>query len=157
MSIRIGNKEVEFTDVKLMTENNVEKTAYKTGESFIVQMDYFCNKQGMEVNFGIGIFRDDGIHAYGTNTLIEHDTLVRAGQKGRVQIFIKNNCLLPGKYMLDVAMHSVDGIRYDDIRNVTPFIITADIKDVGMCRLDNYWIVDGKQLAKRRYENIVKN
>ncbi len=154
LSIRIGNKEAEFTDVKLMTEDGVEKTVYKTGESFVVQMEYHCNKQGLDVNFGIGIFRDDGIHVYGTNTLIEHDTLVQARQKGRVQIIIKNNCLLPGKYMLDVAMHSEDGIRYDDIRNVTPFVITANKKDVGICRLDNYWIVDGEQLAKRSYGEV---
>ena len=154
LSIRIGNKEAEFTDVKLMTEDGVEKTVYKTGESFVVQMEYHCNKQGLDVNFGIGIFRDDGIHVYGTNTLIEHDMLVQAQQKGRVQIIIKNNCLLPGKYMLDVAMHSEDGIRYDDIRNVTPFVITANKKDVGICRLDNYWIVDGEQLAKRSYEKV---
>lgn len=154
LSIRIGNKEAEFTDVKLMTEDGVEKTVYKTGESFVVQMEYHCNKQGLDVNFGIGIFRDDGIHVYGTNTLIEHDMLVQAQQKGRVQIIIKNNCLLPGKYMLDVAMHSEDGIRYDDIRNVTPFVITANKKDVGICRLDNYWIVDGEQLAKRSYGEV---
>lgn len=154
LSIRIGNKEAEFTDVKLMTEDGVEKTVYKTGESFVVQMEYHCNKKGLDVNFGIGIFRDDGIHVYGTNTLIEHDMLVQVQQKGRVQIIIKNNCLLPGKYMLDVAMHSEDGIRYDDIRNVTPFVITANKKDVGICRLDNYWIVDGEQLAKRSYEKV---
>lgn len=154
LSIRIGNKEAEFTDVKLMTEDGVEKTVYKTGESFVVQMEYHCNKKGLDVNFGIGIFRDDGIHVYGTNTLIEHDMLVQVQQKGRVQIIIKNNCLLPGKYMLDVAMHSEDGIRYDDIRNVTPFVITANKKDVGICRLDNYWIVDGEQLAKRSYGEV---
>ena len=51
--------------------------------------------------------------------------------------------------MLDVAMHSIDGVRYDDIRNVSPFIITAVKKDVGICRLENYWEVDGKSLIKK--------
>lgn len=151
LSIRIGNREVEFVDVKLMDEKGIERMNFKNGESFVVQMDYLCNKEGLEVNFGIGIFRDDGVHVYGTNTMIEHDVLVHVNQKGRVKIIVKNNCLLPARYMLDVAMHSIDGVRYDDIRNVTPFIITANKKDVGICRLDNYWIVDGENLKKRNY------
>ena len=150
-SIRIGNFDVEFIDVKLMDINGNEKKVFKNGENFVVQMDYIGHRAGLEINFGIGIFRDDGVHVYGTNTLIEHDCLVKIKEKGRVKITVKNNCLLPARYMLDVAMHSQDGVRYDDIRNVTPFTITANKKDVGICRLDNFWEVDGILLDKRKY------
>ena len=151
LSIRIGNKMIEFTDVVLMDVKGTKKTIFKTGESFIVQMRYKKQHGVSEGNFGIGIFRDDGVHVYGTNTLIENGSLVHVNEEGVVSIVIKDNCLLPAKYMLDVAIHSADGIRYDDIRNIIPFIVTADKRDIGVCRLDNYWIVDGKKVVKRTY------
>ncbi len=153
LSIRIGNKKIQFTDVKLMDTDGKEKTVFKSGESFVVQMDYKSDEQDLLGNFGIGIFRDDGVHAYGTNTLIEHDSLVPIKEKGRVVITVTDNCLLPARYMLDVAIHSKDGIRYDDIRNIIPFRITANKKDIGLCRLDNFWTVDGRRMEKREYED----
>lgn len=152
-SIRIGNHEIEFTDIRLTDMDGKRKTVFKNGESFIVHMDYVGHTTGIDGNFGIGIFRDDGVHVYGTNTLIEHDSLVKIKEEGQVKITVLNNCLLAGRYMLDVAIHSEDGIRYDDIRNVTPFEILAKKKDVGVCRLDNYWEVDGQRLGKRHYDN----
>ena len=151
LSIRIGNKKIRFTDVKLMDDNGTEKTVFQNGESFVVRMDYESDEKNLEGNFGIGIFRDDGVHVYGTNTLIEHDCLVKVNKHGRVTIKVTDNCLLPAKYMLDVAIHSADGVRYDDIRNIIPFNITAKKKDIGVCRLENYWSVDDKTLEKRTY------
>lgn len=146
LSIRIGNGQIRFTDVKLMDISGTEKTVFKTGEAFKVQMEYECNEANLKGNFGIGIFRDDGIHIYGTNTLIEHDRLVDIQPNGQVVITVTGNCLLPAKYMLDVAIHSADGIRYDDIRNIIPFMITADKWDVGVCRLNNFWMTDGNKM-----------
>ena len=143
LSIRIGNKQIKFTDVKLMDMNGTEKTIFRNGEAFVVQMNYETEESGLQGNFGIGIFRDDGVHVYGTNTLIEYDRLVDTKEKGRVEVVVTDNCLLPAKYMLDVAIHSKDGVKYDDIRNIIPFIITSYKQDVGVCRLDNYWTIDG--------------
>lgn len=151
LSIRIGNRDIEFTNIRLTDLDNNDKVVFKNGEAFEVHMEYAAHVVGLEANFGIGIFRDDGVHVYGTNTVIEHDHLVVVNPEGKVNIIIHDNCLLPGRYMLDVAIHSIDGVRYDDIRNVTPFEIVARKKDIGICRLDNEWEVDGKKLAKRSY------
>ena len=152
-SIRIGNKQISFSDVKLTDRFGNEKKIFKTGESFMVKMSYESREKNLQANFGIGIFRDDGVHIYGTNTLIECDCLVDIEESGTVAITVTDNCLLPANYMLDVAIHSRDGIRYDDIRNIVPFVITAAKQDVGVCRLDNHWTVNGETLAKRSYEN----
>lgn len=147
-SIRIGNKKVAFTDVKLLDMKGDKKSVFQNGESFSVCMDYKRNGEYLKGNFGIAIYRDDGVHVYGTNTDIEHDYLVPVNESGQVKIVIQNNCLLPGRYMLDVAIHSLSGERYDDIRNVTPFTITAAKRDAGLCRLENHWEVDGVSLQK---------
>lgn len=147
-SIRIGNKKVVFTNVSLLDMEGNRKSVFQNGESFVVCMDYKRNGEHLKGNFGIAIYRDDGVHIYGTNTDIEHDYLVPVNESGQVKIVIQNNCLLPGRYMLDVAIHSLSGERYDDIRNVTPFTITAKKRDAGVCRLENYWEVDGISLQK---------
>lgn len=152
-SIRIGNRKIRFSDVKLTDLAGQEKRVFRTGESFAVRMSYESEEEGLQANFGIGIFRDDGVHIYGTNTLIEHDSLVDIKKSGRVMITVTGNCLLPANYMLDVAIHSKDGIKFDDIRNIVPFLITANKRDVGVCRLDNYWTVNGETLGKRIYES----
>lgn len=148
-SIRIGNKKVVFTDVKLLDMEGNNKSVFQNSEPFVVRMDYKRNGEYLEGNFGIAIYRDDGVHIYGTNTDIEHDYLVPVNKSGQVKIIIQNNCLLPGRYMLDVAIHSLNGERYDDIRNVTPFTITARKRDSGVCRLENHWEVDGISLQKQ--------
>lgn len=147
-SIRIGNKKVVFTDIRLTDIKGNKKNIFQNGEPFTVCMDYKRNGDFLQGNFGIAIYRDDGVHIYGTNTDIEHDSLVSVNETGQVKIIIQNNCLLPGRYMLDVAIHSLSGERYDDIRNVTPFMITARKRDSGVCRLENYWEVDGVPLQK---------
>jgi hypothetical protein len=152
LSIRIGSFDIEFDDIKLMDAYNKEKKHFRNGEPFVVCMKYHSKVQGLEANFGIGIFRDDGVHVYGTNSLIEHDMFINVKEHGYVKILVQDNCLLPGRYMLDVAVHSKDGEKYDDIRNVTPFEIVARKKDLGICRLDSCWEVDGVKLTKRNYE-----
>lgn len=144
-TIRLGNKEIEFSKVELLDEHNNEKRVFQTGDTMIVKMSYKGNKDGLEGNFGIGIFRDDGVHCYGTNILIEHDQLIKVNPSGEVIVEIKNN-LLPGKYALDVAIHSEDGVLYDDIRNILEFRVFSNIRDIGVCRLNNKWIADGKTI-----------
>lgn len=148
-SVRIGNRDVEFEDVKLLNADDQETTVFKCKDVMKVRMFYKSNKEEVFGNFGIGIYRDDGVHCYGTNVLIETDQLVEVKEKGVVEIQIVDNCLLPGSYMLDVAIHSEDGIKYDDIRNIIPFQIQSMGKrDIGVCRLDNIWSVDGKTISE---------
>lgn len=145
-AIRMGNKFVEFTNV-FMLSNNKGKNVFITGDSITVKMIYQSNMNNLKGNFGIGIFRDDGVHCYGTNVIIEYDQLVDINKTGEVTIIFRNN-LLPGKYALDVAIHSIEGVLYDDIRNIMDFYVASDTRDIGICRLDNEWLVDGVKLKK---------
>lgn len=142
-SIRIGNRDVEFVNVELLNEKREPSKVFKCKENMIIRMHYHRNVDELEGNFGIGVYRDDGVHCYGTNILIEEDCLVKTKEDGVVELKITDNCLLPGNYMLDVAIHSEDGIRYDDIRNIIPFQIRSMGKrDVGVCRLESKWTIE---------------
>ncbi len=151
-SIRMGNKFIEFTNVQLLNKDNQPQITFNTGDAMIVKMIYKCDMNNLKGNFGIGIFRDDGVHCYGTNILIATNHMVDVNKSGEVKITIKNTCLLPGKYLLDVAIHSKDGVLYDDIRNILEFYIISLKKDIGVCRLDNSWSIDGVVLSQNEVE-----
>ena len=116
-------------------------------------MHYKTNNKQIKSVFGIRIFRDDGIHCYGTNTLIETEDLIKLNEDGKVIVCIDKLNFLSGKYLVDVSIHSEDGELYDDIRTFNSFRMIDDKRDEGICRLDNIWVVDGVTQKKRVYNN----
>ena len=68
-------------------------------------------------------------------------------ENGEVSVTFQNS-LLPGKYFLDIAVHSHDGIILDDIRRVQSFVVSSSKRDIGVCRLESEWYADGKALRK---------
>ena len=120
---------------------------FDTEDKITVYLKYKSEKKGLKGNFGYGIFREDSIHCYGTNVSIECDDFVPIEESGEVSVTFQNS-LLPGKYFLDVAVHSHDGIIFDDIRRVQSFVVSSSKRDIGVCRLQSEWSVNGKIFKK---------
>ena len=66
--------------------------------------------------FGIGIFRSDGLQCYGTNTFIDKLDKFNLTQDGYVIIQLDSVMLLPGEYVLDIAIECDIGIPVDYYR-----------------------------------------
>lgn len=139
-ALRMGTGEIEFTGVALLDGQMKPKAVFKTGDSMIIEMKYKTIKAGKKGNFGIGIFRDDDVHCYGTNVEIETNDKITTTEQGVVKVKIEKCQLLPGKYYLDVAVHGEEGYFFDDIRRVLSFYITLNKKDCGVCRLETEWL-----------------
>ena len=138
-AIRMGTGEIEFTDVELFDESGKNKNVFQTGDKIIIEMKYKTATPGLRGNFGIGIFRDDGVYCYGTNIEIEHDDKIVVSKKGYVRVVIEKCLLLRGKYFLDIAVHGDEGYYYDDIRRVLSFYMTKNKRDDGVFRLETKW------------------
>ncbi len=136
---RWGNKQIKIIDVKLFDKNNIEKYVYKTGEDMIIEIQYESYKKIEEPVIGIGIFRNDGIHCYGSNTNIEYISNILLKSKGVVKCHITGNSLISGEYKLDVAFHTIDGFDYDYYKDVRTFRMYSNIQDIGVVRLNHYW------------------
>lgn len=138
---RWGNKFVEITNIKLFDDSGKEKDVYRTGEQMNIVIGYKVNKAVDNVVFGIGVFRNDGVHCYGTNTNIDRIININLNKMGNVKcIFVKNN-LLEGEYALDVAIHAEDGFAYDYYKSAIRFRVYSGLSDVGVTRLDHEWII----------------
>ncbi len=133
-AIRMGTGAVRFTNALLCNAENQKQFIFNTEDKLKIILEYESHQPGLKGNFGYGIFREDGLHCYGTNILIETGECIPIQEHGRLEITVQN-ALLPAKYFLDIAVHSHDGIIFDDIRQVLSFAVTSDHYDIGVCRL----------------------
>lgn len=146
-AVRLGNQKVRFVGATL-TNNNGERTnIFRTGEDIWCTVQYESDDVGLLGNFGFGIFRDDCVHCYGTNISIEYDKYAEIKSQGEIKVRIKNS-LLPGRYFFDIAVHSPDGVFYDDIRRIQELRIFSDFHDVGVSRLETDWFIDDEMLNR---------
>ncbi|MDE6777428.1 MAG: ABC transporter ATP-binding protein [Oscillospiraceae bacterium] len=138
-AIRMGTQEIIFTDVQLRNMQNQKQYIFDTQEKIKIFLQYKSNNTGLKGNFGYGIFREDGLHCYGTNILIETGECIPIQEQGELEIIFQNS-LLPARYFLDIAVHSHDGIIFDDIRQVISFVVSSSKQDIGVCRLESSFL-----------------
>ena len=152
-AVRLGTGQVQFTDAALLDEDGESKYVFRTGDEITLRLKYHCvePEKTTKGNFGYGIFREDSVHCYGTNVEIESDSWVALQPNGEIEVRFRNH-LLPGRYFLDVAVHAPDGTYYDDIRRIQAFAVTSEHRDIGVCRLESQWFVDGKALERKTGE-----
>lgn len=145
---RWGSREIVIEEIRLLDKDGVHKTAFKSGERVSFTFKYTRhNKHIDNPIFGVGIFRNDGVNCYGTNTQIDKILDIKLKNTGTVTYTIDKLNLLEGRYCVDVAVVSEDGFPYDYIREITVFDVFTEIKDIGVIRLTHHWSVDNKELS----------
>lgn len=139
---RTGNRAIEITSVQMKDLETKEiKTSFRTGDHILIEVQYKRNDQSLEDSvMGIGIFRNDGLNCYGTNTFLDAQRKLSIKEKGMMQVTLEQISLLEGEYTLDIAFHDEYGVPYDYIRRVQSFSIYSDIKDVGVFRIKHEYI-----------------
>lgn len=140
---RYGNGKARIKSVQLLVDSRV-KNVVKKGTPATIRITYEGYKDLDDVDFGIGIFRDDGQSCYGTNTLIDRIQIpYEKGKEGIVEFFIKSVNLIAGQYNLDVAIEESQGIPVDYWKKVLRFEVISSVNDVGIAYLEHEWTIDG--------------
>lgn len=139
VGIRTGSGAIKICRVELISNNSVTNKI-KTESDTIICIKYRCDDLSIKKPIiGIGIFRNDGLNIYGTNTQIEHISNYELKDEGEVLIKIDKLNILPGEYLLDVAFHKDDGFAYDYWRNCISFSVYSDLEDIGVARQKHIW------------------
>lgn len=136
---RWGDGRARFTDIRLLDANGNETGVFITGEPMKIVMKYTVHGKIENPVCGIGIFRNDGTHCYGTNTHLDQIYGLDLKQKGKVILNIEKNMLLQGEYTLDVALHAEDGFSYDYYRYAKRFKVHSNVGELGITRLQHSW------------------
>lgn len=137
---RWGNKFIEIRNPVMLNEKNEVTNIFECGEEVKIKFDYIRhNKEVKNPVFGIGIFRNDGLNCYGTNTHIDRVKNISISDSGQVECILKELNLLEGEYTLDLAVHDENGLPYDYIRKILRFEVYSKTKDVGVFRICHEW------------------
>lgn len=138
---RWGGKEVEIVKVGIIDSDRQIKYAIITGDEISIEIQYKKNINMTNYVFGIGIFNQDRLQVYGTNTHIDSISINNLKEIGTVTFRIRNMKLLAGKYLLDVAVHDKNGRAYDYQTNICSFEVVNNLTDIGLVRLDHEWSI----------------
>jgi ABC-type polysaccharide/polyol phosphate transport system ATPase subunit len=140
-SKRWGNKMVEITSVKMLNRDAIENYSFECGQPARIVMRYTMHQKIDDLVFGIGIIRDDKVYCYATNTDIEQYKINVYPKTGTIECQLQNLYLLEGRYFLDVAAHTREGIPYDYWTQCLDFSVISRKKDAGITRLENDWLI----------------
>ncbi|MBM4466541.1 MAG: ABC transporter ATP-binding protein, partial [Chloroflexi bacterium] len=142
-SQRWGTRDVEISAVRIRNAASEEAYLFESGEAVTIEIAYRVHRPVEEPVFGIGIYRNDGVWCYGTNTDIEGIPTAGLSDQGVVRILFPSLPLLEGSYTLDVAVHARDGYPYDYHRNYCTFDVRSLVKDAGVFRPPHQWWING--------------
>ncbi|MBS5521799.1 MAG: ABC transporter ATP-binding protein [Clostridiales bacterium] len=138
---RWGNGYARINQVRMLDEHGKNQNAFATGSQVTIELDYTVRKKVEDAVFGIGIFNQGGQQIYGTNTRIDQMEEFNLDSSGSMKITLENVNLLPGVYLLDVAIESQVGIPVDYFREAYTFEMYSQIGDVGVARLNHQWYI----------------
>ena len=136
---RWGKREVEIVKVTLRNLAGQEKHVFSPEEGMVIEMEVVAYSPIKDFVFGVGVFNSMGVSCYGTNTQLEDFEPVLIEGENKVACRIERLNLINGTYYLDLAVHKRDGYPFDYHRNLYSFLVSSQLKDVGIARLDHRW------------------
>jgi len=114
------SKEIEQKSKGLLIEkvifldkNDKSKTTFLSGDFLKILIGYRAERTLNDIVFGIALYRSDGIHVYGTNSLLQSKNLIVKRGCGQVSFAIKKLPILSGEIKVTVAAHDRQGNNYD--------------------------------------------
>ncbi len=138
---RWGSGDARIRRIHVCTADGQEQRMFRTGDAVHIRVDYRVKKTVEDAVFGIGIFNRDGVQCYGTNTHIDKLPQFRLTQDGTMEIRLHEVDLLPGEYLIDIAIESGDGIPVDYYREACRIEMLSPIGDVGITRIGHTWTI----------------
>ncbi|HFC11534.1 MAG TPA: ABC transporter ATP-binding protein [Anaerolineae bacterium] len=124
---RHGTYEVEIIKVRFLDAAGVEQSTFHTEQPLIIEMYYDAHRPIYDPEFGIAIYRDDGVQITGPNNRIAGQNLGTIEGRGVVTYVVGRLSLLPSSYTVTVAIH--DGTlpqAYDYHAQAYKFRVVAD-------------------------------
>ncbi|MDX1415169.1 MAG: ABC transporter ATP-binding protein [Candidatus Promineifilaceae bacterium] len=139
---RWGSLEIEITNVRFLDASGSSQTLFKTGDEMIIEIAYIAHQPIRDPEFGLAIFRQDGVHVNGPNSHLAGLEMGDISGSGVVQYHIKELPLLPARYQVTAAVHDSRLMNaYDYHELAYPFrVITGGAKETdGLIELPATW------------------
>ena len=141
---RYGSKDAVFTEIHMLNEQGEESRIFRTGEKMILDLYYRVDNKVTDAVFGFGIFRNDALWCYGTNTRIDRIDNFDLEEDGSYQVELEDVNLIPGNYWVDITIEYGEGIPVDYYKQAMKFEVVSNVTDVGVTRIPHKWILERK-------------
>ena len=136
---RWGSKEIVIDEIKVLDSEGKERDAFLNSEEINVKISY-TNKAGIDNSVvGVAIYRDDKVHIYGTNTLIDMSRTLPLKESGVITLKFDNFPVNEGNYIFDLAFHKPDGFEYDFWRDAFRLQIKNVKGEIGVMSIAHSW------------------
>jgi lipopolysaccharide transport system ATP-binding protein len=103
---RWGSGEIEITAVRFLDKDDREKSDFTTGEEMTIEMAYLAHEPVYEPEFGLAIYRQDGVQVNGPNSQLGGLTLGEVSGAGVIRYRVMDLALLPSSYRVTTAVHN---------------------------------------------------
>ena len=125
-TLRLGNQTVEITAVRLLNQHQHSITDFATGDSVTIEINYMAHKRVDEPEFGLAIYREDGVQVNGPNNQFAGTPIGPIEGAGKVCYHIPALPLLPGNYLISAAVHNARYmLTYDHRVKEYPFQVNS--------------------------------
>ncbi len=112
---------------------------FNTNDDIVIVMQHYHKLDEQLCNISFAITRMDGVLCYSTNASLENMQYMEAQKQTETRIVLKKCNLLPGKYMLNVALFDENERVLDEIQRVVIFHMVSGKMDLGVCRFETDW------------------
>ncbi|SDM38006.1 ABC transporter ATP-binding protein [Lachnospira pectinoschiza] len=136
---RYGSGDAKFTNVRILDKDGNPQTTFRTGDEMTLDLDYEVYKKVVDGVFGFGVFRNDGLWVYGTNTRIDRFDNFDIEENGNYKVKLSDISLIPGQYWVDVTIEWGDGHPVDYFKEALRFEVVSNIGDTGVYRMPHDW------------------
>ena len=139
---RYGSEDAKFTEIHMYNAKGEESRIFRTGEKMILDLSYHVENKVSDAVFGFGIFRNDALWCYGTNTRIDRISNFDIEKDGRYKVILDDVNLIPGNYWVDITIEYGEGIPVDYYKQAIKFEVVSNLTDVGVTRIPHSWELD---------------
>ncbi|MFQ5435183.1 MAG: Wzt carbohydrate-binding domain-containing protein, partial [Anaerolineae bacterium] len=123
---RLGTGDVEITAVRFIDKIHQESNTFVTGDPLTIEINYCAHQPVKQPEFGLAIYRDDGIQINGPNSQFAGLFIDEISGRGVVRYQIPELPLLPARYVVTAAVHdSRYPITYDHHEKAYEFQVVA--------------------------------
>ncbi len=140
--LRWGNRKAEIVSIKLFSEGKESYTLLVPTDAKVVAK-VRSNEKLVDFVFGIAIRNSKGIEVWGSNTHLLSFRPLKFTGEGEVEITLKDLRLVEGRYFVDFAIHSKNGVAYDYWKEAVTFGVVNKERAVGVYVPKNSWRFEG--------------
>jgi lipopolysaccharide transport system ATP-binding protein len=102
---RWGSREIEITGVHFHDAAGAPCRDFRTNEPLTVAIDFVAHEAIPAPEFGLGFYRQDGVHVSGPNNMAAGVDMGIVHGPGTIRYTVERLPLLPGRYLVTAAVH----------------------------------------------------